>query len=224
LRHRNPPYPRIGPGIAADVRYPTVVRRSRFGSARSRLHWLDLGRTTIDEKFDTVDKARVARGEEESYSCDFFREAIVLLARYGLSGSALALVRPVFEILYRAAWICACAKPKEVDRIKAGKFTFPKLVDMVAAIDAKHGFDFFKGFKPSSWNEQNDFTHTGNLQIGSRLTRDDLQAAYPDEMIVVLVTTATIAAMMVAVLLLKTHNRTSDGERLEKVMTQFFTP
>ena len=152
------------------------------------------------------------------------QEAIVLLARHGLSGSAFALVRPVFEILYRAAWMCACAKPKEVDRIKAGKFTFPKMGDMVAAIDAKYGFDFFKGFKASSWNEHNDFTHTGKLQIGSRLTRDDLQAAYADEMIAVQITTATVAAMMVAVLLLKTHNRTSDGERLEHALAQFCTP
>ena len=30
--------------------------------------------------------------------------------------------------------------------------------------------------------------------------------------------------MMVAILLLKTHNRTSDGERLEHVLTQFCTP
>jgi hypothetical protein len=62
------------------------------------------------------------------------------------------------------------------------------------------------------------------LQIGSRLTRDDLQAAYPDEMIAVQVTIATVAAMMVAVLLLKTHDRTSDGERLEHALAQFCTP
>jgi hypothetical protein len=66
----------------------------------------------------------------------------------------------------RTAWICVCAKPKEVDRIKAGKFTFPKMGDMVAAIDAKHGFDFFKGFEATSWNEQNDFTHTGSYKSG----------------------------------------------------------
>ncbi len=152
------------------------------------------------------------------------QEAIVLLARHGLSGSAFALVRAVFEILYRTAWICVCAEPKEVDKIKAGKFTFPKMGDMVAAIDAKHGFDFFQGFKAASWNDQNDFTHTGKLQIGSRLTRDDLQAAYPDEMIAGNVTTATIAALMVAILLLKTHNRSSDGERLERALVQFSTP
>ncbi len=151
------------------------------------------------------------------------QEAIVLLARRGLSGSAFALVRPVFEIFYRAAWICACAKPKDVDRIKAGKFTFPKMGDMVAAIDAKHGFDFFTNFKASSWGDQNDFTHAGKLQIGSRLTRDDLQAAYPDEMIAGQVTTATIAALLVAVLLLKTHNRTADGERLELALAKLFS-
>jgi hypothetical protein len=151
------------------------------------------------------------------------QEAIVLLARRGLSGSAFALVRPVFEILYRATWICACAKSGEVDRIEADKFTFPKMGDMVAAIDAAHGFAYFKGFKASTWNEQNDFAHTGKLQIGSRLTRDDLQAAYSDEMIAAQVTTATVAAMMVAVLLLKTHNRVSDGERLEHALVKFST-
>jgi hypothetical protein len=96
--------------------------------------------------------------------------------------------------------------------------------DMVATIDEKQGFDFFKRFKASSWTAQNDFTHTGKLQMGSRLTRDDLQAAYPDAMIAAQVTSASIAAMMVAVLLLKTHNRTKDGERLEHALAQFGTP
>jgi hypothetical protein len=149
------------------------------------------------------------------------QEAIVLLARHGLPGSAFALIRPVFEILYRATWICACAGPGDVDRIKADTFTFPKMGDMVAAIDAEHGFDFFTGFRASSWALQNDFIHAGRLQISSRLIRDDLQAVYPDEMIAGQITTATVAAMMVAVLLLKTHNRTSDGERLESALVEF---
>jgi len=43
-------------------------------------------------------------------------------------------------------------------------------------------------------------------------------------MIAVQVTTATVAAMMVAVLLLKTHDRTPDSERLEHALVQFGTP
>jgi hypothetical protein len=40
------------------------------------------------------------------------QEAIVALVRRGLRGSAVALVRPVFEILYKAAWICPAKSPK----------------------------------------------------------------------------------------------------------------
>lgn len=149
------------------------------------------------------------------------QEAIVLLARHVLAASALALVRPVFEILYRSVWIYFCAKPNEVAKIKAGKFSFPPMADMVSAIDAAVGASWFKQFKSLSWKEQNDFTHTGRLQVNSRLTRDDLQSAYPEEMICAQVDTATIAAVLVAVLLLKTHNRISDGERLERLILQF---
>ena len=38
------------------------------------------------------------------------QEAIVLLAGHGLTGPALTLIRPVFEIFYRSAWICFCAR------------------------------------------------------------------------------------------------------------------
>jgi hypothetical protein len=92
---------------------------------------------------------------------------------------------------------------------------------MVTAIDAEVRADWFKHFKALSWKEQNDFTHTGRLQVNSRLTRDDLQSAYPEEMIAAQVDTATIAAILIAVLLLKTHDRISDGERLERLITQF---
>lgn len=151
------------------------------------------------------------------------QESIVLLVRRGLCGSAFALARPEFEILYRATWICTCAEPKGADRIKRGKFTFPKMGDLVAATDAKHGFDFFKYFKASCWEDQNDFTHSGKLQIGSRLTRDDLQASYPDDMIAGQVATTTIAALLVAVLLLKTHNRIADGEHLELTLANLYS-
>jgi len=36
------------------------------------------------------------------------------------------------------------------------------------------------------------------MQVNSRLTRDDLQSAYPDEMIAANLTTATMAAILVA--------------------------
>ncbi len=96
------------------------------------------------------------------------QEAIILLLRHGLRGSAVALIRPVFEIFYRASWIHHCAKPNQIDRIKKGKFRFPEMGAMVAAIDKAIGETFFQQFKADSWKKQNDFTHTGSFQVNSR--------------------------------------------------------
>jgi hypothetical protein len=124
------------------------------------------------------------------------QEAIVLLARQRLYGSALALVRSVYEILYRAAWIYSCAKPDDVTRIWEGRFDFPKMGDIVAAIDATSDTDFFQRFKALSWRDQNDFTHTGRLQIHSRFSGGELESRYPDEMIMAQVSSATMAAIL----------------------------
>src|SRR5579862_7637385 len=48
---------------------------SRFGLPGSGVHLSDLGGTPVNEEFDTVNEARVVRGEEESYGCDLFRTA-----------------------------------------------------------------------------------------------------------------------------------------------------
>src|SRR5271155_2499708 len=51
------------------------VSAGAYGSPQLRVHSLDLRRTTVNEKFDAVDEARVARCQEESYGCDLFRLA-----------------------------------------------------------------------------------------------------------------------------------------------------
>ncbi len=149
------------------------------------------------------------------------QEAMTLLIRHGLRGSAVALIRPIFEIFYRAAWIHHCAKPNQIEKIKKGKFRFPEMGAMVNGIDKAMGETFFQNFKANSWKDQNDFTHSGRMQVNSRLSRDDLQSAYPDEMIAVNLATTTIVAIFVTVILLKTHDRVADGERLESMLAQF---
>src|SRR5260370_42642675 len=103
---------------------------------------------------------------------------MTLLIRRGLRGSAVALIRPIFEIFYRAAWIHHCAKPNQIEKIKKGKFRFPEMGAMVNGIDKAMGETFFQNFKANSWRDQNDFTHSGRTEVNSRLTRDDVQSAY----------------------------------------------
>jgi hypothetical protein len=92
---------------------------------------------------------------------------------------------------------------------------------MVSGIDKEMGETFFQNFKANSWNDQNDFTHSGRMQVNSRLSRDDLQSAYPDEMIAVNLATTAMVAVLVTVILLKAHDRVADGERLESMLAQF---
>jgi hypothetical protein len=118
-------------------------------------------------------------------------------------------------------WIHHCAKPDQVEKIKKGKFRFPEMGAMVTGIDKAMGETLFQNFKANSWKGQNDFTHSGRMQVNSRLTRDDLQSAYPDEMIAAHLATTTMAAILVTVILLKTHDRVADGERLEAMLAPF---
>src|SRR5690348_14092597 len=52
-------------------------------------------------------------------------EAITLLTANNLRGSALALIRPIFEIMYKAAWVCTTATDQQVEKIKRSNFDFP---------------------------------------------------------------------------------------------------
>lgn len=145
-------------------------------------------------------------------------EAMILLVQNGLRGSAVVLTRPIFELLYRSAWIHYCAKPNQVQKIKRGKFRFPVVDKMATSIDKAMGQSFFTSFKNSSWRIQNDFVHSGKMQVDSRLTRDDLQSDYSDEMIVANLVPAAKASILVSVILLRTSGRIAEADQLEKML------
>ena len=148
-------------------------------------------------------------------------EAIIVLVRNDLRGSALSLVRSVFEILYRSAWVCTCAKPEHIEKIVKDKFDFPQMAKMVSEIDAAIGGAFFKEFKKLSWKQQNQFVHTGHLQRIGRISREDLQSPYPDEGIILQVNITTQALLLVAIFVLKAIGRVPKAERLERFMLTF---
>ena len=149
------------------------------------------------------------------------QEAIIVLVRNDLRGSALSLVRSVFEILYRTAWVCTCAKPSDIEKILKDKFDFPQMGKMVSEIDAAISGASFKAFKKLSWEQQNEFTHTGHLQRIGRISREDLQSPYPDEGIILQVNITTLALLLVAIFVLKAIGRIAKAERLERLILTF---
>ncbi len=146
--------------------------------------------------------------------------AIVLLLRNNLTGSAFALVRPVFEILYKAHWVSACATPEEITKIRKGVFSFPGVAKMTSDIDAAIGSKTFGKIKEATWADQNEFTHSGMFQISSRLSRNSLP---PDtlNLTIAQVKRTMIAALIIGALMLKHHHRLDDAARLEALAQVF---
>ncbi len=131
------------------------------------------GNKYTDEEYSTVVVGFIAQGIEH-------HEALVLLTRSGLTGSAFALVRSVVEGLVRGVWFTSCASQAQVLKFRNEDKIDPTFGEMSDAIDAQCGIDFFHDFKDRSWKALNSYTHTGILQIGRRFTGHELVPSYRD--------------------------------------------
>lgn len=109
-------------------------------------------------------------------------EAIVYLVRRNLLGSAMALVRPLFEIYVRGIWVGKCASEAELTVFQKGRIdkTFGELV---AEIESHEGYNVgvLAKVKQNSWSAMNDFTHGGALQVIRRITSDSITPNYAAE-------------------------------------------
>lgn len=106
-------------------------------------------------------------------------EAIVHLVRRNLFDSALALVRPLFEIYIRGVWLSQCASESDLAKFQKGKLA-ENLGEMVTAIESHEGYSVgvLAEVKRHSWSAMNDYTHGGVLQIVRRITSDSIAANY----------------------------------------------
>lgn len=142
-----------------------------------------------DEEYSTVVVGFVAQGIEH-------HEALVLLTRSGLTGSAFALVRSVVEGLVRGVWFTTCASQVQVLKFRNEDKIEPTFAQMSDAIDRTCGIDFFHDFKQRSWNALNSYTHTGILQIGRRFTGHNLVPSYRDAEIVEMMRVSTTCILL----------------------------
>ena len=108
-------------------------------------------------------------------------EAIVHLVRGNLLGSAMALVRPLFEIYVRGIWLGKCASEAELTAFQRG--TIKSFGALVEEIERHEGYNVgvLAEVKRNSWSAMNDFTHGGALQVFRRITSDSITPNYAFE-------------------------------------------
>ena len=108
-------------------------------------------------------------------------QAIVILMHERLYGSALALIRPLFEGFVRGLWLMQAATVEDIDR--AGQDSFPNFAELVVALEPPSGENsdgLLSQIRTHRWRELCSYTHTGFRQIGARLTAEGLGYDYKE--------------------------------------------
>jgi Family of unknown function (DUF6988) len=122
-------------------------------------------------------------------------EAIWLLAKSKLSGSAFAVIRLVYDALLRALWINKVACPEQIEQASRDELRWPKMRQMLANIkqayfgqtaeqnseraeelELKEDFQRVKDV----WGPSCSYTHSGALQLGRRFTGDEVKPNYSE--------------------------------------------
>jgi len=130
------------------------------------------------------------------------QQAINTLIVQGLSGSAMALIRPAIEACFRGHWLMMVASGDELDLVgRDERDAFPPFQAIVSAIEGplRIGDDgMSKALRGPWWSRLCSYTHTGYQQIGARLTPTGLGSGYTDEELLSALSIASVAAIMSA--------------------------
>jgi hypothetical protein len=149
-------------------------------------------------------------------------DAMLLLIRSGLVGSAFALSRAIFECLYRGLWINGCASDAEIQQFEEEDRLPLKMHEMGKAIDATYkAGDFYEDFRKRAWGPMCSFAHTGLLQLGRRFAQHKVEPTYSDEEIFQATTTATTCVLLLVDRFLAAQNHAPEAAAAQKLIESY---
>ncbi|HET6888959.1 MAG TPA: hypothetical protein VFH87_13670 [Candidatus Udaeobacter sp.] len=133
-------------------------------------------------------------------------KAIWHLHKSGLNGSALAMVRLVWDPYLRALWINKVGTEQQIEQASRDELRFPTMPKMRE--DIKHAYgdksdpeqmekldEFFQRVK-EAWEGMCSYTRSGGLQIGRRFTFDEVKPKYSEGVIAEALNAATLALLL----------------------------
>ena len=118
------------------------------------------------------------------------RTSIVFLIKNNLTGSALSLLRPMFEVFIRGIWFQEKASDDEISKFTTKDVLDKKFDELVRDVETTEAYnpDYLnKGgtslgnFKKAVWPIMNSYVHSGYRQITRRITHDSITPNYSDE-------------------------------------------
>jgi hypothetical protein len=156
-------------------------------------------------------------------------EAIWLLMERKLTGSALALARPVLDCWIRALWINAIATDQEIELASRDKFTFPRMREMYDKIkpvysqaDTREDIDELFQYVERLWKILSSYTHSGGRQVARRFTRDQVKPSYTDIELAQAFNLPTMVILLLMRAFFMSMGDQRDADETQTLATQYF--
>jgi len=157
-------------------------------------------------------------------------EAIWLLTERKLNGSALAMVRPVFDTMYRALWINRVATDQQIERAIDDKvgFDIDKILDQIKEgyfsgrpADEVELFSNILQVLREAWGPMCSFAHSGALPIRRRFTGNELKPNYDDAAVVEALNLVTLALLLLLHMFFVSMNCQKEDEETQRLVRQY---
>jgi hypothetical protein len=152
------------------------------------------------------------------------QESILLLVTQDKAGSAVALLRPIVEGVYRGLWINGCATDEELKKFNDQDEIDLSFGQIAATLDPAHNTgDFFQNFKKGAWKHLCSYTHGGMQQIGRRFVKHQVANNYSDGEIYEVTTTATMFVLVLVSRFLAKQGHADSAKEID-ALTETFGP
>jgi len=156
-------------------------------------------------------------------------EAIWLLMERKLTGSALALVRSVYDCWLRALWINAIATEQQIEQASHEKLRFPPMRRMYADIkpvysqsDTREDVDKLFQYVKSLWGILSSYTHSGGRQLARRFTGDQVTPSYTGRELAQAFNLPTMALMLLMRAFFISMGDQRDADETYTLLTHYF--
>ncbi len=157
-------------------------------------------------------------------------EAIWLLAKSKLNGSAFAMVRPVFDSMFRALWINKVATEQQIERASRDELPFPmsEIPDEIKKgyfsdrpPEEAELFDKILQSLKEAWGAMCSYTHSGALQLARRFTGDELKPDYSEGAIVEALNLVTLALLLLMHMFFVSMRCQKEDEETQTLLRQY---
>jgi len=158
-------------------------------------------------------------------------EAIWLLEKSELTGSTFAMVRPIYDVLFRALWVNKVATEEQIEQASRDKFEFPKMGKLREDINGSYSEASDPGQSEllgglldrlkEVWRVLCSYTHSGGRQLERRFTFDSVKPRYSADEIAQALNLTTVALLLLLRMFFVSMACNEEADETQTMLVQY---